>query len=83
MNRPKIFAVKAAIALGAFAAPAALAALAIGGASQAIASPDVCVSGPLGYASVCADVPIYGDWDNRGPRWHDDNGLHRGHYKWH
>lgn len=62
---------------------AAAAGVALAGAGQASAGPDVCVTGPWGYVTTCADVPVVDVWDghrgpgywNRGPggpgHWHD------------
>lgn len=62
----------AAIALGALVVPVGIA---VAGAAPASADPNLCVSGPFGYAYACVDGP---DWG-----WHD-NGWHgRGHWKGH
>lgn len=45
------------------------------GAAPAAAGPEVCVSGPFGYASACVEAPGWVDWRD-GPRG-------RGHWKKH
>jgi hypothetical protein len=61
---------KAALRLVAAALPLGMA---IAGAAPASAGPDVCVSGPYGYAYACIDTPGWVDWYD-GPRG-------RGHWK--
>lgn len=46
---------------------AASAGFALAGASQASADPELCVTGPYGYVTTCADVPIVDVWYD-GPR---------------
>ncbi|MEE6164779.1 MULTISPECIES: hypothetical protein [unclassified Mycolicibacterium] len=55
----------AAIGLGALVVPVGIS---VAGAAPASAGPDVCVSGPFGYAYACVDTPGWGRWDD-GPRW--------------
>lgn len=66
----------AAIGLGALAVPVGIA---VAGAAPASAGPDVCVSGPLGYAYACVDTPGWGGWYGDGPRW---RGHGHGHGGW-
>jgi hypothetical protein len=63
----------AVLSVGVLASPLMFA---VAGAGQASADPGLCVSGPLGYASACVDVPGVNVWYD-GPRWHD-NGWHNG-----
>jgi hypothetical protein len=64
----------AVVGLGALAVPLGIA---VAGAGSASANPDLCVSGPYGYAYACVDTPWPGYW-NDGPRWRN-NGWHHGH----
>lgn len=48
---------------------------AVMGSSPASAGPDVCVTGPYGYASACVEVP--------GVAWHGPKGWHKGPGKGH
>jgi hypothetical protein len=70
-----------AVGASVLAAPAVFA---MSGAGQASADPDLCVSGPYGYASACVEVPgiqVWYDDGPRGPKWHGDRGWHKGHWK--
>lgn len=62
-----------ALATGAMAFPIAVA---VAGAAPASAGPDVCVSGPYGFASACVDAPRWVEWYDDGPR-----GRGNGHWK--
>lgn len=46
-------------------------------AAPAAARPEVCLSGPYGYASACVEAPGWVDWRD-GPRGHG-----HGHWKKH
>ncbi len=48
-------------------------------AAPASAGPNLCVSGPYGYASACVDVPGVNVWYD-GPRGHG-KGKHWRHHK--
>jgi len=72
--RPNLI-TRTALGIGALAVPTLMA---VAGAGQAAANPDVCATGPWGYVTTCFDVPGY--WD--GPDWHD-NGRHVGWYDGH
>ena len=62
---------RAALGVSAAALPVGMA---FAGAASASAGPDVCVSGPYGYAYACVDTPGWVDWHDGGPRG-------RGHWK--
>lgn len=63
------------VALGFGAAAAS--GIALAGAAPASAGPDVCVSGPYGFAYACVETP---GW----VQWHDGDGHRgRGHWKHH
>ena len=72
MSVSRLFA-KTMVALGAVAVPLGIA---LAGAGQASADPDVCVGGPFGYAYACVNTPGWAGWYD-GPNWYD-NGW-RGH----
>jgi hypothetical protein len=50
--------------------------VALAGAAPASAGPDVCVSGPYGFAYACVDTPNWVNWYDDGPR-----GRGHGHWK--
>lgn len=54
-----------ALTIGAAALPVGVA---LAGAAPAAAGPDVCVSGPYGYAYACVDTPAWINWHDDGPR---------------
>jgi hypothetical protein len=64
MTLPRIVG-KSIAGVAALAVPAAFA---VAGSGQAAADPDLCVSGPWGYASACIDSPEWVNW-NPGPNW--------------
>ena len=70
---------KAALLVGAAAVPLSVAFV---GAGTASAGPDLCVSGPFGYAYACVDTPGWVGWYDDGPRgrghW-DGHGHGHGH----
>lgn len=63
---------KAVVGLIAAAVPLGLG---FAGAAPAAAGPEVCVTGPYGYASACVDTPGWVDWR--------DAPHGRGHWKKH
>jgi hypothetical protein len=65
----------AVVGLGAVAVPVSVAVI---GAAPASAGPDVCVSGPLGYAYACVDTPGWVQPWYDGPGW---RGHGKGHWK--
>lgn len=67
---------KAALGLGIAALPFGIA---VAGAGTAAANPELCVSGPYGYAYACVEGPGWVDVDWRGPRGkgHWKHGHHR------
>ncbi|MFS0897184.1 hypothetical protein [Mycolicibacterium litorale] len=62
-----------ALTLGAAALPVGVA---LASAAPASAGPDVCVSGPYGFAYACVDTPGWVNWHDDGPR-----GRGNGHWK--
>ena len=64
---------KAAVGVVAAAVPLSLGFV---GASPAAAGPEVCVSGPYGYASACVEAPGWVDWHNG----HRGNGHWKKHW---
>lgn len=56
-----------AMTIGALAVPAVLA---VGGAGQATAGPDICVSGPYGFAYACVNTPNWVGWHPGPPPGH-------------
>lgn len=62
-----------AMGIGAAALPVGVA---LAGAAPASAGPDVCVSGPYGFAYACVDTPGWVEWYDDGPR-----GRGNGHWK--
>jgi hypothetical protein len=63
----------AALAVGAAILPVGVA---LAGAAPASAGPDVCVSGPYGFAYACVDTPGWVGWYDDGP-----HGRGNGHWK--
>ncbi|WP_102143401.1 hypothetical protein [Mycobacterium hubeiense] len=61
---------KTLAAIGAMAVPLTITVV---GAAPATADPNLCVSGPYGFAYACVDTPGWVDWHD-GPRG-------RGHWK--
>ncbi|WP_193044131.1 hypothetical protein [Mycolicibacterium baixiangningiae] len=53
---------------------------ALAGAAPASASPDVCVSGPYGFAYACVDTPRWVDWYDDGPRGRGHGHGKHGHH---
>lgn len=49
------------------------------GAAPASAGPDVCVSGPYGFAYACVDTPGWVNWHDDGPRGHGHGHGKHGH----
>ncbi|MDV3129880.1 hypothetical protein M1247_33585 [Mycobacterium sp. 21AC1] len=57
----------AVVGLGTLAVPVGIA---VAGAAPASAGPELCVSGPYGYAQACVEGPGWvRPWYDDGPRW--------------
>ena len=67
----------AAVGLGALVVPMGVAAV---GAAPASAGPNLCMSGPYGYAYACVEGPGWVTPWHDGPRWRGNGHGHgRGH----
>jgi hypothetical protein len=65
---------RAVVGLGAAALPLGIAV--VGTAAPASADPNLCVSGPYGFAYACVDTPNWVDWHDG----HRGRGWHKGHH---
>lgn len=70
------------VGAGAVAVPMSVAVI---GAAPASAGPDLCVSGPYGYAYACVEGPGWvRPWVDPGPGWRGHGpGPGKGHWKHH
>lgn len=78
MTRSKLLK-RATAGVAAFAVPLGMA---IAGPAPASADPNVCVSGPYGYAYACVDAPGWVNW-NPPKHWKGPKKHWRGHGHWH